>query len=323
MKAMILAAGEGTRFRPHTLELPKPAIPFLNVPMGYYSLPWLKQAGVQTLIVNTFHLPEKVQSIYDEQSFFTVEYSQEVGKILGSGGGLKKAQPLFGSDEYFFLLNSDEIYLTTENNPFDKLSKQHLNSNAISTLLVTEHPEVGSKFGGIWVDDKNKVIGFGKTKPAGSVKGYHFLGCQILNKKIFDYLQPQQEQNILYDGLTKAIQAGHAIELCNIQCEFFETGNLQDYLFATHHVLKSISEKSIEGFNFLQNLKQLDSRSELIQLQNSLVWKHNSAVFQNSTVEGFAVIGQNTEIKNCELVQTVFADALIEVNKKFNHCLVI
>lgn len=306
MKALILAAGEGTRFRPHTLQLPKPAIPFLNVPMGYYSLPWLKQAGVQSLVINTFHLPEKVKALYEGQNFFTVEYSKEVGKILGSGGGLKNASGLFKSEENLFLLNSDEIYLTKEKNPFDKLSQQHLKSDAISTLLVTEHPEVGSKFGGIWVDDKNKVIGFGKTKPAGTVQGFHYLGCQILNKKVFDYLTPNEEQNILYDGLTKAIQAGHTIELCNIPCDFFETGNLKDYLSATNQVLQHIFDQTGEGMNFLNLLNQLDPDSRLQKSNDHLIWKHKSADVKNCKIEGFAVFGKNSKAENCHIVDSVF-----------------
>lgn len=306
MKAMILAAGEGTRFRPHTLDLPKPAIPFLNVPMGYFSLPWLKQAGVQSLVVNTFHLPEKVQALYDGQKFFEVEYSKEVGKILGSGGGLKNAQSFLTSEENFFLLNSDEIYLSTETNPFDKLSKQHLKSYAISTLLVTEHSEVGSKFGGVWVDAENNVIGFGKTKLNGAVKGYHYLGCQILNKEIFGFLNPNEEQNILYDGLTLALEKGHQIELCHIQCEFFEAGNLTDYLGATNQVLQHISDQTQEGLKFLDLINQIDPNSSLLKSDGQMLWKDKSAVIKNCKIEGFAVFGKNSEIENCFINQSVF-----------------
>lgn len=323
MKAMILAAGEGTRFRPHTLDLPKPAIPFLNVPMGYFSLPWLKQAGVQSLVVNTFHLPEKVQALYEDQSFFDVEYSNEVGKILGSGGGLKNAQSLLSSDENFFLLNSDEIYLSNEKSPYKKLSEQHLKSKAISTLLVTEHPEVGSKFGGVWVDAKNNVIGFGKTKPAGTVRGYHYLGCQILNKKVFDYLTPNEEQNILYDGLTKAIQAGHSVELCNIQCEFFETGNLTDYLVATKQVLQHMADQTVLGMNFLELIKQLSSQSRLDKVGSALIWKHTTAQIVDCKIENFVVVGKNSSLAGCKLDQTVIHQTCSIQDKNFQSHLIL
>ena len=316
MKAVILAAGEGTRFRPHTLELPKPAIPFLNVPMGYFALPWLKQAGVHSLVVNTFHLPNKVRELFDGQDFFQVEYSNEVGKILGSGGGLKNAQSLLSSEENFYLLNSDEIYLSNEKNPFKKLSEQHLKSKAISTLLVTEHPDVGSKFGGVWVNDKNKVIGFGKTKPPGTFKGYHYLGCQILNRNVFDYLLPEAEQNILYDGLTKAIQAGHDVELCNIQCEFFETGNLTDFLNATGQVLNQISDQTPQGLNFLDLIHQLDPESRLESHGSAMIWKHSTAQVAECKVEGFAVVGKNSKLENCHIVDSVFYQECTGNNKE-------
>jgi mannose-1-phosphate guanylyltransferase len=323
MKAMILAAGEGTRFRPHTLDLPKPAIPFLNVPMGHFSLPWLKQAGVRSLVVNTFHLPEKVQALYKDQSFFDIEFSNEVGKILGSGGGLKNAQSLLGSEENFFLLNSDEIYLSNEKSPYKKLAEQHLRSKAISTLMVTEHPEVGSKFGGIWVNDKNKVIGFGKTKPVGTVKGYHYLGCQILNKKVFDYLMSNEEQNILYDGLTKAIQAGHSVELCNIRCEFFETGNLTDYLGATKQVLQHMADQTLEGMNFLELIQKLDSQSRLEKIGSALIWKHRTAQIVDCEIESFVVVGKNSKLVGCKLDQAVIYQGCSIQDKNFQSHLIL
>jgi NDP-sugar pyrophosphorylase family protein len=64
MNVMLLAAGEGTRLRPYTLEKPKPCIPFLSVPLAFYSLSLLSEINVHNLVTNVFHLPDQVQNLF-------------------------------------------------------------------------------------------------------------------------------------------------------------------------------------------------------------------------------------------------------------------
>lgn len=89
--AMILAAGEGVRFRPHTSICPKPSIPFLTIPLIGYSQYHLKNLGIQNLVTNTFHLPHKIVNSLNTLRMVSQNkyYSHEKGQILGSGGGLQ------------------------------------------------------------------------------------------------------------------------------------------------------------------------------------------------------------------------------------------
>ena len=107
----LLAAGQGTRFKPLTLKYPKPAIPFLNVPMGLYQFQYLKYIDVKNLVVNTFHLPEKIQNVYENQPYFKnkIHFSNETGFILGSAGGLKKASVHMDLSKPILMMNADEI----------------------------------------------------------------------------------------------------------------------------------------------------------------------------------------------------------------------
>lgn len=309
MKAMLLAAGEGTRFRPQTLKTPKPGLPFLNVPLGYYSFPFMKSAGVDSLVINTFHLPQMIEQIYSEQKQFKVNFSPEVGKILGSGGGLGFAKKYLSKEENFFLLNADEILIPQNPQFLQEMTIHHLKNKPISTLLVMQHPGVGSQFGGIWVDSKNQIVGYGKIKPEDAVHGFHYLGCQILNKNIFNFIDDGKEQNILYDNLSAAQKAGHHVDLFEIKSYWYETGSLLHYLNATREILSHLSQKT-KKFEALQNfLNEFAPDSQMDQTNGAVIWKNAKSEIINCEFKNFAVIGKDVIAKNCKIESAVLGNS--------------
>jgi mannose-1-phosphate guanylyltransferase len=321
MKAMLLAAGEGTRFRPHTLKVPKPALPLLNVPLGYYFFPFLKSAGVDSLIVNTFHLPQLVEKLYRSQNQFKVDFTFEVGKILGNGGGLGNARQYFAGEENFFLLNADEVLIPQNQNFLKEMTAQHLKNKPLSTLLIMRHPDVGTKFGGIWVDKNKTVVGFGKVRPANAVEGFHYPGIQILNKEIFNFIKPGVEQNILYDNVLAGMQAGHKVELFEVSGHWYETGNLIDYLHTTRDLLQNLAHQE-KDFEILKKfLTEFAPQSHLEKIGNALVWKDSRAKIENSAFIDFAVLSENTQLKNAKVEASVLNAATlldsITISKEF------
>ena len=175
MNVMLLAAGEGTRLRPYTNILPKPAIPFLNIPLAAHSLSFLNDIAIDKLVVNTFHLPEKVHTLFQRLPHGAKElyFSDEVGEILGNGGGLGKAAKYFAGGGDFIMMNSDEVILPVDPFVMKKAIEKHKASNAICTLMVMDHPGVGTQFGGVWADANNLVKGFGKDAVPDTKKAWH------------------------------------------------------------------------------------------------------------------------------------------------------
>ena len=106
MKAMILAAGRGTRVRPLTNEMPKPMIPIIGKPVMEYIVEELARHGFDEIMINVSHLPEKIESYFGNGERFGVEIGYsfegyiEDGEIqstaLGSAGGLKRIQDFGG-----------------------------------------------------------------------------------------------------------------------------------------------------------------------------------------------------------------------------------
>lgn len=107
MKAMILAAGFGTRLLPFTKACPKAMLKVGGKPLLAYQLEWLKAAGIEEVVINLHHLGEQIEAYFGDGHTFgmAIEYSREVD-LLDTGGGIRKALPLLGSDPFIWM-NSD------------------------------------------------------------------------------------------------------------------------------------------------------------------------------------------------------------------------
>ena len=141
MKAILLSAGLGSRFRPHTNRYSKLAIPFLNVPIAGWPLSLLEKIGVSDVVVNTHHqaslVKETIQNLKTKIPNFYFHYESQ---LLGGAGSIKKNESYF-QDDSFIYLNGDSVFFSSDF--FSDLKKQHDSKNAWITFLVkkTNHPK--------------------------------------------------------------------------------------------------------------------------------------------------------------------------------------
>jgi mannose-1-phosphate guanylyltransferase len=156
MRAMILAAGYGTRMRPVTYTLPKPLVPVCNRPLIDWAVETFLRAGIRDLIVNLHHLPEPLEqhllATHDADFHFSYE-----AEILGTGGGIKRVQPLLEAEEDFIVVNGDTIQFPD----YDSLCRARRGRDALSSLLL-RHPPAGDRFTPVWSDD-GEITGFGTS----------------------------------------------------------------------------------------------------------------------------------------------------------------
>jgi len=141
MKAMILAAGLGTRLRPLTDNIPKALVELNGRTLLEIAIERLKSFGVTEIIVNVHHHAEKIAAFLKSKNNFglRIELSREDDLLLDTGGGLKKATWFFqegNSDEPFLLHNVD--VLTTID--FRQMLEAHKNSSAVATLAFHQRP---------------------------------------------------------------------------------------------------------------------------------------------------------------------------------------
>lgn len=301
MNVMMLTAGEGTRLRPHTTFMPKPAISFLNVPLYAYSLFFLNELPVKKVVMNTFHLPSKLKSTVRSFKHNYPIYFSDEDTLLGSGGGIGHAKAYFQAEGDFILMNGDEVIIPKSNDQIKQAVQHHKTSGAIATLLVIEHPEVGTKFGGAWVDASNRVLGFGKEKITSSVKGFHYIGVTIFSEKIFNYIKPG-ESNILYDALTDAIKDGNTANVFPFPCTWFETGNEVDFKTATHKCMDMLVSKTPESKYLMNVIRWRSPNTEFVQMNNRVILADKKLDFDFEFLMGYNVLGEGVTLKKgCRL----------------------
>jgi NDP-sugar pyrophosphorylase family protein len=176
MKAMIFAAGLGTRLRPLTDQLPKALVDINGVPMLELVVRRLAAAGVKEFIVNTHAFHEKIEAFLWKSNFnLKIELSREEAFPLETGGGLKKAAFFFGDGKPFFAYNSD-VYSEMD---LEALYAAHLSSGALATLAVRDR---ASKRKLAFDAELNLKGREGEAAGAGA---YAFSGIQVISPALF------------------------------------------------------------------------------------------------------------------------------------------
>lgn len=190
MKAMILAAGYGTRFRPATYEIPKPLIPLCNQPLIDYAMEALLAAGVRDFAVNLHHAPERLQA-WLEQTWgerCRLHFSYEP-TILGTGGGVRKLRDFLETDEEFFLMNGD----TVQDPPLLELLEARRKSDALAALVLRRPPQ-NDRFTSVFYEH-----GFVNGIAEGHGEALMFAGCHVLSRRIFEVLPDRDFSGITED----------------------------------------------------------------------------------------------------------------------------
>lgn len=190
LKAMVMAAGMGSRLEPITLMIPKPLIPVMNRPLMDIILTQLYNVGVKEVISNTYYLANQIIDRYKNNNLgIKFNYIKET-ELSGTAGGVKKCQFFFDKGEDFIVMSGD--ILTTAD--IDKAVEIHKASNAIATIGVKEIPhEYVSHFGVVVTDEDGYITEF-QEKPSVEEAKSNLIntGIYIFNYKIFDYI-PENE----------------------------------------------------------------------------------------------------------------------------------
>jgi NDP-sugar pyrophosphorylase family protein len=207
-RAMVLAAGRGTRLAPLTHTTPKPLVPVAGRPLLEHILEFLHAGGIREVVINLHHLGHRIEEqIGDGRRFgLGVRYSWE-DPILDTGGGIKRAEPLLAG-EPFVVQNGDSLLEL----PLGELIARHRERGAIATLAVRPDPEA-ARYGTIELDADDRVrriVGVPAEVP-GTLRPFMFPGLHVLEPAIFSWMEPDVAYSIMRVTYTKLLAAGERI----------------------------------------------------------------------------------------------------------------
>jgi N-acetyl-alpha-D-muramate 1-phosphate uridylyltransferase len=213
VEAMIFAAGLGTRLGPITRDLPKALVSVGGVPMLERVATRLVDAGVGRLIINTHHFTERIVEFVESRVGFGVEvvFSHEVEAPLETGGGLRRAAPLFRADAPFFLHNADVL----SDLPLAEIRAVHLARAPLATLAVMRRES--SRFllfddlGLLGRADSAKDLRIEARPQSGEVQELAFAGVHVVSPTIFALL-PEAPAFSILDAYLSAVEQGHRID---------------------------------------------------------------------------------------------------------------
>lgn len=303
MKAMILAAGYGTRFRPATYTIPKPMVPVCNRPLIAYAVDALVAAGIRELVVNLHHLPGAIESYlratYVGICDFQFSFEKE---ILGTGGGVRRARPLFPSGESFFLVNGDTIQFA----PFAQLEAARKERGAIASMLL-RHPPQGDRFTKVFFE-QGVVTGFG----SGTGEALMFSGTHSIGSELFDLL-PDRDFSGITEDVYMPMTKGHSGTIAGVVDDgpWFDIGTPSRYMRATEAILDLIVRGELRapsGSNVLgeqSSIMAVDAQSAG-QLEASCVG-FGSSVASGSVVSRSAIWDAVTVGRGCEVRDSILA----------------
>lgn len=234
MKAMILAAGAGTRLSPLTLETPKVLLPIAGVPLIEYTLAWLKSHGISEVAINVYHLGEKVKDYLGDGSRFGIRvvYSEEK-TLLGTAGGVKRMEHFF--DSTFVVFYGDNL---TDFHLCDMI-EFHKQKKAVATLVVFEAPNP-EEVGVVELNHEARILSI-LEKPKSSI--YHLPvlasgGIYVLEKEVLSYIPEQGFSDFACDIFPKVIKLGLPVYGFKLKPEdyFIDIGTLDKYQKANNDV---------------------------------------------------------------------------------------
>jgi mannose-1-phosphate guanylyltransferase len=311
MKAMILAAGKGTRVRPITHIVPKPMIPILQKPVMEFLLELLREHGFTEIMVNVSHLAEEIENYFRDGQRFGVEiaYSFEgriedgelIGDALGSAGGLKKIQTFqrFFDDTFVVLCGDALIDLD-----LSEAVRRHKAKGAMASLITKRVPrDQVSSYGVVVTDDDGRVLSF-QEKPSVDEAASDMIntGIYIFEPEVLDYVPDGMPFDIGSDLFPRLVADHASFYALPMEFEWVDIGKVPDYWQAIRSVLQGqVRQVQIPGKEVRPGVYaglNVAANWDKINVEGPIYVGGMSRIEDGATIIGPAMIGPSCHI--CE-----------------------
>ncbi|MEE9446850.1 MAG: NDP-sugar synthase [Arenicellales bacterium] len=320
MKAMILAAGKGTRVQPLTHRLPKPMIPVIGKPVMEYLIEELAKHGFNEIMINVSHQAHRIEEYFGDGRRWGVEigYSFEgriengevVAEPIGSAGGIKRIQE-FGQffDDTTLIICGDAII----DIDLTKAVRLHWQSGAKASIVTYKvKPEKVSDYGVVVCDDDGQITSF-QEKPAMEDAQSNLVntGIYFFEPDIIDLIPSGVAYDIGSELLPKVVDLGLPFKAINLPFTWIDIGQLNDYWQTNQRLMKG-------------EMRSIEMPGKEVKAQ---IWQglNVNAEWDEIRSEGPIYIGSNTTIEaGAELIGPVWIShgCVVRKGAKIKHSMV-
>lgn len=270
---MILAAGLATRLRPLSLSRPKVLAPVQNRPLLDWLVAYLCSGGAEEVIVNTYHLSEKLTE-YVQRSDFPIPVHLRVEEaLLGTGGGIRNVMD-FWDHRPFVVVNGDILSAID----LQGVLRSHEESGAAVTLVLKDEPP----FNGVTVGHDGRILGF----TGGSEQHLAFTGIHVLERRLLAEI-PVDVPSSIIDCYLGLIARGEKVMAHVVQHDFWrELGSLKGYL-QIHEEFFRMSQTPVPG----------------VQVDGKAVVHESARLGSGVHVDGMVCIGAACTLEHGAVIQ--------------------
>ena len=320
MKAVILAAGEGTRLRPLTETMPKPMVPLIDRPLLELLVDVLRRQGFDEIIIATAYLAPQIENYFRDGFHFGVHiaYSFEgyhldgraIREPLGAAGGLKKIQDTSGFFDDTFAVLCGDMLIDVD---LGRLLQFHRARKAVATMLLRDVPRGDvSKYGVVDIADDGRIRTFQEKPSVEDAVGCTVnAGVYLFEPRALEWIPSNRPFDIAIDFFPALLRAGAPFYGLAVPCTWIDIGRISDYWRATRMILNG-------EVNFIQMPGKLVAPN---------VWTGINLAMDASKVEirGPVSIGSSTKIENGVTIigpTVIGRNSVIETGARIESCIV-
>jgi len=338
MKAMILAAGKGTRVRPLTHKMPKPMIPIMGKPLMEYLIELLAKHGIEQIMVNLSHLPKRIEHYFGDGRRFGVEigYSFEghihnnevVPFALGSAGGMRKIQDFGGFfDDTTIVLCGDALI----DLDITEAIRLHKKSGALVSLVAREVPwsEVSS-YGVVVTDDSGLISSFQEKPRLEDAKSNLInTGIYIFEPEALELIPSGQIFDIGSDLFPLLAKNGLPFYALRMDFNWIDIGKVSDYWHAMQRIMQGeVSDIKMPGTEIKPGVwVGLNTKVDWdnVTIKGPVYIGSGSSIEVGSEITGPSWIGTDCHLhKGVKLIRSIlFEHTRVRAGVTFNEQIVV